>query len=113
VGCYNALQYLALKTSTPLNVTLVASSMPLWMLAVGALFFGARSRASSCWAPRCRWPAWAWCCRAGEWAHLLELRLVTGDLSCPAGHRLLGAVQLAADAPRRARQRSEATGRRS
>ena len=26
VGCYNALQYLALKTSTPLNVTLVAAS---------------------------------------------------------------------------------------
>ena len=42
VGCYNALQYLALKTSTPLNVTLVASSIPLWMLATGALFFGAR-----------------------------------------------------------------------
>ena len=40
VGCYNALQYLALQTSTPLNVTLVASSMPVWMLVVGALFFG-------------------------------------------------------------------------
>ncbi|MBE7939261.1 MULTISPECIES: DMT family transporter [Ramlibacter] len=40
VGCYNALQYLALKTSTPLNVTLVAASMPIWMLVVGALFFG-------------------------------------------------------------------------
>ena len=32
VGCYNALQYLALKTSTPLNVTLVAASSPVWML---------------------------------------------------------------------------------
>jgi drug/metabolite transporter (DMT)-like permease len=42
VGCYNALQYLALKTSTPLNVTLVAASMPIWMLIVGALFFGQR-----------------------------------------------------------------------
>lgn len=41
VGCYNALQYLALKTSTPINVTLVASSTPLWMLLVGRLFFGA------------------------------------------------------------------------
>ena len=29
VGLYNALQYLALHTSTALNVTLVASSMPL------------------------------------------------------------------------------------
>ena len=34
VGLYNALQYLALQTSTPLNVTLVASSGPVWMLLV-------------------------------------------------------------------------------
>jgi drug/metabolite transporter (DMT)-like permease len=42
IGCYNALQYLALRTSTPINVTLVASSMPVFMLALGALFFGQR-----------------------------------------------------------------------
>ena len=41
IGVYNALQYLALQTSTPINVTLVGSSMPVWMLAVGALCFGA------------------------------------------------------------------------
>jgi drug/metabolite transporter (DMT)-like permease len=34
VGCYNALQYLALQTSTPINVTLVVASMPLFMLVV-------------------------------------------------------------------------------
>ena len=39
VGLYNALQYLALHTSTPLNVTLVAGSTPVFMLAIGALFF--------------------------------------------------------------------------
>ena len=42
VGCYNALQYLALHTSTALNVTLVGASMPIWMLATGALFFNQR-----------------------------------------------------------------------
>ncbi|MDB5751091.1 MAG: putative transporter [Ramlibacter sp.] len=42
VGCYNSLQYLALKTSTPVNVTLVGSSIPVFMLALGALFFGQR-----------------------------------------------------------------------
>ena len=41
-GAYNSLQYLALVSSSPLNVTLVASSMPVWMLAVGALCFGQR-----------------------------------------------------------------------
>lgn len=43
VGLYNALQYLALHTSTPVNVTLVASSMPALMLAIGTLFFGHRA----------------------------------------------------------------------
>ena len=40
VGAFNSLQYLALTSSSAINVTLVASSMPVWMLAVGALFFG-------------------------------------------------------------------------
>lgn len=41
VGAYNALQYLALKTSSPINVTLVAASMPIWMQLIGRLFFEA------------------------------------------------------------------------
>jgi drug/metabolite transporter (DMT)-like permease len=36
VGCYNAFQYAALRTSTPVNVTLIASSSPVFMLAIGA-----------------------------------------------------------------------------
>lgn len=39
VGSYNALQYAAVHTSTPLNVTLIAASMPLFMLVIGTLFF--------------------------------------------------------------------------
>ena len=42
VGCYNSFQYLALHTSTPINVTLVASSVPVFMLAMGALWFKQR-----------------------------------------------------------------------
>lgn len=41
IGMYNALQYMALHSSTPINVTLVNSSMPVWMLLVGRLFFRA------------------------------------------------------------------------
>ena len=41
IGCYNALQYLALRTSTAINATLVAASMPVWMLLIGRLFFDA------------------------------------------------------------------------
>jgi drug/metabolite transporter (DMT)-like permease len=39
VGSYNALQYLALVTSTPINVTLIAASLPVCMLVVGKLFY--------------------------------------------------------------------------
>jgi drug/metabolite transporter (DMT)-like permease len=42
VGSYNALQYLALTTSTPVNVTLIFASSPLWMMAVGALCYDVR-----------------------------------------------------------------------
>ncbi len=40
VGGYNALLYLALNTSTPINVTLVGASTPVWMLVIGRLKFG-------------------------------------------------------------------------
>ncbi len=39
MGCYNSLLYLALQTSTPINVTLVGSSTPAFMLLIGVLFF--------------------------------------------------------------------------
>ncbi|MBV5300022.1 MAG: DMT family transporter [Rhodoferax sp.] len=40
IGGYNALLYLALNTSTPINVTLVGSVTPVWMLLIGRVFFG-------------------------------------------------------------------------
>lgn len=39
VSAYNSLQYLALHTSSAINVTLIAASMPVWMLLIGRLFF--------------------------------------------------------------------------
>lgn len=50
IGLYNALQYLALQSSTPINVTLVASGMPVWMMLTGWLFLWRRRVA----APGCR-----------------------------------------------------------
>lgn len=80
VGLYNALLYLALQTSTPINVTLVGSSMPVWMLAVGALFFGAAvTRRQLAGATLSMAGVLLVLCR-GEWAQLLALRLVPGDL---------------------------------
>lgn len=39
VGCYNAFLYIALETSSPINVTLIGASMPIWMLLVGSIFY--------------------------------------------------------------------------
>jgi drug/metabolite transporter (DMT)-like permease len=80
VGCYNALQYLALKTSTPMNVTLVGASVPVFMLAFGALFFGRHpSRRQYVGAVLSMLGVIIVLCR-GDWDVLLQVRLVRGDL---------------------------------
>jgi drug/metabolite transporter (DMT)-like permease len=80
VAIYNTLQYLALRTSNAINVTLVASSGPLWMLLLGRMFFGAPGR------------PWAWAgaglslvgvvivLAGGELGRLAGLHLERGDL---------------------------------
>ena len=80
VGFYNALQYLALQTSTPLNVTLVGSSMPLWMLALGRLFFNAPVRRAQLAGALLSMLGVATVLARGEPAQLLRLHLVPGDL---------------------------------
>jgi drug/metabolite transporter (DMT)-like permease len=80
VGCYNALQYLALQTSTPINVTLVGSSMPLWMLAIGVLFFGARVTRREVLGALMSMAGVLLVLSRGDWQQLLALRLVPGDL---------------------------------
>lgn len=80
IGCYNALLYLALQTSTPINVTLVGSSMPVWMLAVGALCFGAAVTRQQLAGAALSMAGVLLVLSRGEWAQLLALRLVPGDL---------------------------------
>jgi drug/metabolite transporter (DMT)-like permease len=80
VGCYNALQYLALKTSTPLNVTLVASSVPVWMLAVGGLCFGQRVSRQQIAGALLSITGVLVVLSRGQWALLAEVRLVPGDV---------------------------------
>ena len=80
IGLYNALQYLALQTSTPINTTLVGSSLPLWMLATGMLFFGARFSARETGGALLSMLGVLLVLSRGEWRQLLALRLVPGDL---------------------------------
>ena len=80
VGCYNALQYLALTTSTALNVTLVASSTPVWMLLIGALGFGQRVTLRQLAGAVLSIAGVLVVLARGDWAELFEVRLVPGDL---------------------------------
>jgi drug/metabolite transporter (DMT)-like permease len=80
VGLYNALQYLALQTSTPINVTLVAASMPVWMLLVGWLFFGAKVNRRQIVGAVLSIAGVLFVLSRGEWRQLLAARLVPGDL---------------------------------
>jgi drug/metabolite transporter (DMT)-like permease len=79
VGCYNALQYLALKTSTPLNVTLVAASVPIWMLLVGALFFEQRITGRQMIGAVLSIGGVLVVLSRGDWDELAQVRLVPGD----------------------------------
>ena len=80
VGCYNALQYLALKTSTPLNVTLVAASSPVWMLGIGALWFGQRISQRQLVGAALSIAGVLFVLSRGDWDQLMQVRLVPGDL---------------------------------
>lgn len=80
VGLYNSLQYLALKTSSPINVTLVAASMPVWMLMIGSMFFGVRVSAKQALGAVMSIAGVLLVLSRGELQQLLALRLVPGDI---------------------------------
>lgn len=80
VGAFNALQYLALVTSSPINVTLVGASLPVWMLAVGALVYGEHPRRRQLLGAALGLAGVALVIGRGSWQTLLNVRFVPGDL---------------------------------
>ncbi len=80
VGSYNALQYVAVHTSTPLNVTLIASSAPVWMLLVGALFYREAPAARQFAGAAFSLLGVALVIARGSLATLAQIELLPGDL---------------------------------
>lgn len=80
IGMYNALQYLALQTSTPINVTLVGASMPIWMLAVGWMFFNTPVSRRQMVGTVLSIAGVLFVLARGDWQQLRALHLVPGDL---------------------------------
>jgi drug/metabolite transporter (DMT)-like permease len=79
VGLYNALQYMALKTSTPINVTLVSAATPIWMLLLGRLFYGVRVSRQAAMGAALSLSGVATVLARGDITQLLSVRLVPGD----------------------------------
>lgn len=80
IGLYNSLQYMALQSSTPINVTLVAAGMPVWMMLTGALFFGARIARRQVLGALLSLLGVLLVLGRGDYRQVLELRLVPGDV---------------------------------
>lgn len=94
-GGYNALQYLALVTSTSINVALITACMPVWMLIFGTLFFKEHPRFSQYLSAALSLIGVAIVLGHGSLAALRQVRFVPGDLlmlaatGCWAGYSWL------------------------
>jgi drug/metabolite transporter (DMT)-like permease len=80
VGAYNALQYMALRTSTPLNVTLIASSAPVWMMLIGAVFYRVIPRPVQVFGALLSLVGVALVLSRGDPAAIARIEFVEGDL---------------------------------
>ena len=80
VGLYNALQYLALRTSTPINVTLVAASTPVFMLLIGWMFYGQKVSRRQIFGALLSITGVLVVLARGQLELLMQLRLAPGDL---------------------------------
>ncbi|HJV62053.1 MAG TPA: DMT family transporter [Albitalea sp.] len=80
VGSYNALQYLALVTTTPINVTLIAASSPVWMLVVGSLLHSEHPTRRQIAGAVLSLAGVLLVIARGEPAALAQVRFVAGDL---------------------------------
>lgn len=80
VGSYNVLLYLALETSTAINVTLIGASMPIWMLFIGAVFYQTKPDLLQLVGAVVSLLGVAIVLTRGDLSTLLSMQMVLGDL---------------------------------
>ena len=80
VGSYNVLLYLALQTSTAINVTLIGASMPIWMLFIGAVWYQVKPTLLQLLGAIVSLIGVAIVLTRGELSALLSMQMVVGDL---------------------------------
>ena len=80
VGSYNVLLYLALQTSTAINVTLIGASMPIWMLLIGAVWYQVKPNFLQLLGAIVSLVGVAIVLTRGELSALVSMQIVVGDL---------------------------------
>jgi drug/metabolite transporter (DMT)-like permease len=80
VGSYNVLLYLALQTSSAINVTLIGASMPIWMLFIGSVFYQVKPKLVQMIGAVVSLVGVAIVLTRGDLSALLSMQMVVGDL---------------------------------
>jgi drug/metabolite transporter (DMT)-like permease len=80
VGSYNVLLYLALQTSSAINVTLIGASMPIWMLLIGAVFYQVKPSVLQMIGAVVSLLGVSVVLTRGDLSALLSMQMVVGDL---------------------------------
>jgi len=80
ITTYNALQYLALTTSSAINITLITSAGPIFTLLIGRLFCGASISRSATIGAVISIFGVVWVLVRGDLDHVASIKFVPGDL---------------------------------
>ena len=80
VGSYNVLLYLALQSSSAINVTLIGASMPIWMLLIGAVFYQTKPNLLQLLGAIVSLFGVAIVLTRGDLGTLISMQIVIGDL---------------------------------
>jgi drug/metabolite transporter (DMT)-like permease len=79
IACYNSLQYVALHTTTPLNVALISSAGPVFIVLIGALCYRERVGVDALVGAALSAVGVIVVVTQGQLMHLAQLRLAVGD----------------------------------
>ncbi|NCY05554.1 MAG: EamA family transporter, partial [Burkholderiaceae bacterium] len=106
VGSYNVLLYLALQSSTPINVTLIGASMPIWAIVIGAVVYHERAQIRQIAGALISMVGVAVVIVRGDFERLIEIEFVAGDLWMVLATILWGAYSWMLAHPKQSTERS-------
>jgi drug/metabolite transporter (DMT)-like permease len=106
VGSYNVLLYLALKSSTPINVTLIGASMPIWAIVIGAMFYKEQPNIKQIIGAVISLIGVTVVIVRGELERLIEIEFVAGDLLMVLATILWGAYSWMLSHPKESTERT-------